>query len=735
MPTIPRSYSVAALLLALLAAVCSRIPLFNYLGFEFSAVTAVVAAYIGGLLILRAIRAADLKSAGAYWRVLARETGVILVFGSLPGILMAANALIVRNCSLTDGVAWYAVLVFPALLFTAGLAALLCVLFGRLRATVYTVVFLLILLHVPFVGLTRPQIFAFNPIIGFFPGFTYDESLLVLNRVLLYRATTLAAAAILFAMSAILWRLRARTHDNGRGVSHVAPEWIVVALLVPACVVVFVLSDRLGFSSSESYIRQRLGATCRRGLVEYVYPSANVTRAQIERVAAAQEFALERMRREMNLGPGAPVTVFIYAGPDQKGRLIGARQTDISKPWLGQVHVNAADVQQVLTHELAHVRAREFGFSPLEIGRNTGLIEGFAVAMERRSYDEPLPRAAAEVFAAGMPVRLEQLFTYQGFAVAAPSVAYTLAGSFCLFLIDRYGPESFKHVYRTGDWSAVNGSSLDALLSEWRALIDTVLIDAGGREKARYLFRRPSIFMKDCARVIAHRNEETARLLEAREYEAALASAEASLALSRSPEGVYLQVRALAGLRRSQEIVRVAGAALADSMLRDALLPLRFRLGDAYWSIGRTDSAAMQYSRLHAVHLSTSYSEACAVRLEAMRTDDRSGVLWKVLTIDIPDSVRRDLLGKSPLQLAAYLRGQDLLQERFGDAFAALSAAGPMPDHELEYHRLRRMGRALFGLEEYPRASEWFRAARAFAPASGPSEVDEWIERCAWARP
>jgi tetratricopeptide (TPR) repeat protein len=732
---ISRPYYRSAVILVLVTVVCSRIPLFNYLGFEFSVLMAVVGGFAGGLLLLRVLRTAAPQSAAEYWSLLARSGAMILAIGTVPAVLMLANALVVKNCSLSDGLELYALLVFPSILFSVGLAALVAALVGRWRKTAFACAFLAILLHIPAVGLIGPQIFAFNPIIGFFPGLTYDESLQVVNRLAIYRITTVAAAAVLAAMSGILWRIRMRpaaVRELHKG-PPIRPEWFVIALFVPACVVVFVISDRLGFSSSESFIRQRLGGRYLSRTIEFVYPPGSVTPAQVERTAQAQEFALDRIKRDLNLGPIERITVFIYASSAQKGRLIGAGRTDIAKPWLRQVHVNAGDAQQVLTHELAHVLAAEFGFSPLKIGRNSGLIEGLAVAMEGRAYDESLQTAAALVALSGQPLRLKPLFTFEGFAAANPTVAYTLAGSFIRFLLDTYGAAGVKSAYASGDFPSAFGRPLDDLLGDWRRSVDSIRLDDGARDKARYLFRRPSIFMKECARVIAQRNEETARLLDEQQFEEALSSADASLALTRTPDAIFQRTRALSALRRFDDAVGSSVAALADSTIADALLPLRLRLGDSYWSLGRIDSAALQYNRLLRAHLNTWYDEICAVRLEAVRSGTAQAEYWRVLTREIPDSVRKSGLASIDHPLARYLAGQDLLiRERFGEAFNTLASVGPMPRRELEYHRLRRMGRALFEVQEFKRAAEFFTAARRFARPSELLELNDWIERCAW---
>jgi hypothetical protein len=53
--------------------------------------------------------------------------------------------------------------------------------------------------------------------------------------------------------------------------------------------------------------------------------------------------------------------------------------------------------------------------------------------------------------------------------VMAEERAYTLAGSFVGFLIERYSLPSFRNLYDTNRYDNVYGKSLNALENEWRA--------------------------------------------------------------------------------------------------------------------------------------------------------------------------------------------------------------------------------------------------------------------------
>src|SRR5690606_13427207 len=89
-------------------------------------------------------------------------------------------------------------------------------------------------------------------------------------------------------------------------------------------------------------------------------------------------------------------------------------------------------------------------------------------------------------------------------------VAYTAAGSFCLWLIEQHGFGAMGTLYRTaGDFEAAYGTSLDALERDWLAFLRTRpgIRDEDVAAQAQR-FQRRSVFQRPCAhRVEAVRRE------------------------------------------------------------------------------------------------------------------------------------------------------------------------------------------------------------------------------------
>jgi hypothetical protein len=397
------------------------------------------------------------------------------------------------------------------------------------------------------------------------------------------------------------------------------------------------------------------------------------------------------------------------------------------------MHINLADVESALKHEMVHVLSSEFGWSPLKIAPNSGLIEGMAMAMERTSkIEEPLDRAARLVFASGVHPNLESLFTFTGFVQANPSISYTLAGSFCRFLIDLYGIDQFKQLYLTGEFKTVYHQNLKSLLMEWQTSVKNIHLNSADSIKAPYFFRRPSIFGKECARVIANLNTDTRELLIHHDFEKAFFSAEQSLRLTNSPEAVSQKAAALFEMRRYKEFIEFIEVQLQDTTIGFALLPLHLRLGDAYWALDSLSKARKKYEAMLRIRLSSSNEEACMLRLEVLKNSRERKELQIYFIYSLEDTMRIARLERLTSPVARYLLAREYAaRERYAESAQILESVGSMESTTLEFLRLRRLGKNWFELQEFEKAKSAFAQSLPAAPSTFLQlETTEWIERC-----
>jgi hypothetical protein len=144
-----------------------------------------------------------------------------------------------------------------------------------------------------------------------------------------------------------------------------------------------------------------------------------------------------------------------------------------------------------------------------------GLVEGVAEAADAGDPDgaATIHQEAAAMIADGRAPPLPDVVG-AGFSAQSGARAYTLAGSFCAFLLETRGPERLRALYRSaGDFAGVYRAPLADLEQEWRRFLAGQPLSAGDRARAHERFRRPAIFKKVCARELAARMGE-ARAVE-----------------------------------------------------------------------------------------------------------------------------------------------------------------------------------------------------------------------------
>ena len=733
-----RSHAAALLVLLAVSLLATQIPLFNYLGYEFSALIALVWSLVAGLLTISLWNKEAGRDDRGQSSFLARSLTLSLFPLVIPVIVISLNALFVKNCSFMQGAILFGLITIPGVLFAHALAFIVAVTVERWKKTVFVLLWLLVLFHIPFVTFIRPQIFAFNPILGFFAGLTYDETLEAVDRLVLYRVGTLAFTALLVLAALYIsdWR-KSRKGDIPTSLP-LARRVLAVVLFTTVCVM-YGLSDRLGFSSSVASIERSLGGRAETDHFIISYPDSLLKGLRLEQVVQLHEFYYDQLVKALRVRPDRKIHTFLYASQEQKGRLIGASGTDFAKPWLSQLHINLGDVDGALRHELVHVLAADFGFPILRVGVNSGLIEGLAVAEDRVQYEEPVHRLAAMVFAGGNAPDVSSLFSLSGFMKAAQGVSYTLAGSFCRYLIDRYGMRRFKLLYRTGEFEIIYGNPLPVLLQEWRRSINAYQFNDAELAKAGYLFKRRSIFGKECARVIANLNKETRDLLVKRKVPEALESAQRSLKLTLNADAVYQKTAALLRLGKFDDARIFVEQILNDTLAAPSFLTLKYSLGDALWGADSIEGAIKAYSSLLRSHLSSGWDESLTLRLEILLKPDLASGLKQYLLASDEDSVRirvlDDLLRRYPGEsIPRYLLAREMAaKDSLEGAIRQLEGITPWRAPVLEFSRQRRLGQLYSALGKYEKAKihYWLSLNYLFRDAQG-MEIETKIRFCDW---
>ncbi len=739
------AYTVVALL-------CTRIPLLNYLGYEYAALWGLVASFVAGLTTIGEIRRKPIateapgRSAAEEGRHrVAASTRDQLVLLAIPLAIMTANALVVKNCSLLEGFGFFLLLPVVSVIVSVVLGFFCAVHYRRSR-----VVFLGIvgatLLYALALGYCTPAVFSYNFFYGYFPGITYDEVVGIAWQLILFRLLTLVVASVLFWMGLLL--LSHSRRDDSTGAKGLAllkallrPDQRVPTLAIFAFfLVVFLLRERLGFESHDGFIRETLGKSYRTEHFVIYYDASSFTEEEMAWVGAEHEFQRSRILASLHVAFTPRIESYIYPSPAEKQRLTGAGYTNIAKPWSRQVHLTRQSLGGALGHELVHVLAGPSGLPVIRASLSTGLVEGLAMAVDGSWGNRTLHQYAAALYSFSSPPDVASLMSFRGFALQSSSLSYVLTGSFCRFLIERYGIRRLLQLYGGDGYQKVYGRSVWDLDREWRRFLDRVPPSEEAPDLVQALFQRPPIMRKICARVIAKRNAEAGRKFGEKEYESAAALYERSFDEAGDYSALAGYLASSLRLQKYDVLVAAWDSLLSGNARLAQYLPLSLMIGDAMWGRGERRRAADLYDWCARTDLSERMTEAARLRMHALSDSSVRDGLFSYFLSDAADSARLALLDSPTLRLSkswipAYVQGIVLQRmQRFEASLPVLQSINlAATDPFLEALRLRMIGQGLFRLKSFREARTVFWTSLNFYHTDmAVRDVEELVDRCEW---
>lgn len=754
-----RRYWIWLLMLSAVAVVMTRLPLVNVLGFEFAVVTALAAAYATGCHAALSIvdlrrHATGLARLGALLPVLWVVGLANLGFLIPPFLGMSLYSVWTEACNYAEGVVFY--LLIPGV--TVALSTAVGAMCGWITARPYRACLLFVgYTLITFAGdifrmLTQPPVFAYNPVIGYFPGPIYDEMVRITPTLIVARGIVLLEAAAIVAglyvcVDARTWRV-----DLRRFVQRFRwPEEARFGMARGVCLLVltalggaYVYRAPLGIVIDRAYIVQTLGGYKRTPHFDIYYDINAETARRIDLIAMDHEYQYARLTAFLDVDPAPRIRSFIYASPDQKKRLMGARFTSIERPGEDEMHLNDGPFPHpALKHELAHVLSASFGNRLYGGSYKMGFHEGLAVAADweaDRLTPHQWSRAMREL---GLAPPLERILGTVGFWTSASSRSYTLCGSFVRFLIERHGIDAFKRAFPDGDVETAYGKPLPALVREWEAFIDGIRLTDAELRIARQRFERPGIFERHCAHEVAALTDRAWSAYQAERYPEARAAFERVRTLE--PENPS----ALRGLMRTA--YRMHAFDRADTLVLEILarddrgvgLAAEAHLvwGDIAWRQGDAGRARAAYRAALALHASDALDREALVKLDAL---DRPAVRDRVLDYLLAERDRgartalvRDAAEAAPDYAAGwYLVGRRLFNaEAYAQALPYLERADSLglPDALLTQENIRLIGLSRFYTGAYDRAVETFECLMDRADAGGLRVwAEDWIARCRW---
>ncbi len=514
------------------------LPLFGVLGFELAVASALFAAILGvdvGARLARELQTMPLSPlARAAWpgRTLAGSTaaaaGLAAAVMLIPAAVSAVRGLWLPTCDWWFGIEAYLALPLATAALAGATGHLIGVLAGP-RRVVAPLLAQLVLLGLAAAALWRfyaaPAVFTYNAILGYFPANLYDEHVTLTRARAWSRLEQLLWVVALAGLAAAMldvpaFRARLVRRPAGRRTGPV-----LAALAAAGCALALRWNaGALGYAIDAGDIEDILGGRIETPHFVIHYARTPAIEAEIALIAADHELRLAQVASQIGVWPARKIRSFYFANREQKAQLMGARDVEMAKPWRGEIYLDHRAVPHgSLRHELAHAVAAEFGDPVFGVAARTvlgipvlispGLVEGFAVALDWPAGEgRPNPHESVRALQAlGALPTLDELFGLSFFTVSSAR-SYTTAGSFLRFLLDRYGPERLREVYRSGgDFEAVYGMSRGQLETEWRAMIAEIVLPPPAVEASKERFRAGSVFARPCPHAIAARRARAIR--------------------------------------------------------------------------------------------------------------------------------------------------------------------------------------------------------------------------------
>ncbi|MFU8802369.1 MAG: tetratricopeptide repeat protein [Bradymonadaceae bacterium] len=621
----------------IVALVLCFIPLFNLLGYESAAFFGVVAGLMGTGLTLHAHRAGLFDGPVARERERAPTVDFLLVLGRhapfviAPMIILALNAVRVPTCDWTAGfsfwglippvslaigqsLAWAALSISPERRYQQRLLA-----FGAAALSAAWLAWLLAM---------EPPIVGFQWWMGYFGGSIYDEAMAIEPALIWYRLLNLGMIVSIVLGVEVAWRHRRGTRPLRLGVL------LIIVFLITS--LGWLGRKDVGIDIDRAQIAQELGGRLETEHFIIHYPLREPFISQLDLLAEDHEYRYAQMteffRTDPNTNSGRKVRSFVYADRESKGRLMGARNTLIAKLWLHEMHILWRGYgDRLLAHELAHIFTEPFGAGPLRlsmqkgVGVNMGLVEGIATAADWPASELTPHEAGAALHAQDLAPDIRNLLGATGFWTQASGRAYTLMGSFVRYLIDTYGIENFKVAYGRGDFQRAYGKSSDALVGEWEDFLETIELTGRQQEVARYLYDRPSIFGKVCARTLAELQRQSTLAAASGDLVGARRIYERIIGFDPLNTGYHLSYARLlvraGAMEDALEVVENELVRELEPVLQAELLALR---GDLSWHLDQFSNAQIAYSGCLEVGVPVDMERALAVKKASLKQDDPS---------------------------------------------------------------------------------------------------------------
>jgi hypothetical protein len=483
-----KRYFFSLLIIFLFNIILIKLPLTSVFGFEFSSLNSILLVIIAGLLVL-----SFLKRKENFLKNILRLSPILLL---VPLMISILNSLITSDCSLTDGFLFYLVITVPSIIIGSALGLVSYYILPKYPLLIF-VLLLGFIAIIPIIEIYyNPQIYFYNPLIGFFPGTIYDESLSVTFKLIIYRLITVTYfLLIIYFIGRII--------NNTLRINK-----FIFLVFISSLILIFLLcSSFMGFSTSKSRIEKSLKGKCYTEHFEIIYDTS-IDTTSLKNIIINHEYYYFKLKKFFMDEPQKKITSFIFENNRQKGELFGSENADVAKPWLFQIYTTSGSYDISLRHEIAHIFSASFGTGLFKLAHNfnPALVEGIAEAAAPNYNTWYIDQIASIAYNNNYKFRINDLYRGLNFFGQTSGLSYVYAGSFTNFLINRYGINKFKEWYKGRPFYEIYGSSLSDMASLYYVYLQQLGF-TNKQNTAQLYFGKQTIFSKFCPRYVANQLE------------------------------------------------------------------------------------------------------------------------------------------------------------------------------------------------------------------------------------
>ncbi|GJM17166.1 MAG: hypothetical protein DHS20C13_24930 [Thermodesulfobacteriota bacterium] len=491
---------------------------------------------------------------------------------------------------------------------------------------------------------------------------------------------------------------------------------ILLFIILVVAIIVFHLNEsEIGISYSRDYITQNIlsGSIETDNFIIY-YPPGSLQIEDIELIAMDHEWRYKQLKEALDLDSNQKIKSYIYPDIETRKRLSGAGETTIANPIHNEIHlIYDSFPHPVLKHELVHVMAAEFGNDILKLSPKIGLLEGIAVAIDWRGQRFTPHQWSNAMIEIGIAPQIKDIVGF-GFWYAPAEVSYTIMGSFSHYLIDTYGIDKFKTVYRTGNFSTYD-KNLDDLELEWQEYIKTVKTPPETKAIAEARFSRPSIFQATCPRKVAElKNQGYENFEDDNYYEARNNFAEALEYNNSDPSLINWLAYSHYYEGNFDRAIEIANSSTSASKIEKDLL--KNLQGNSLWQTENSEEALEIFENLLNQELPDSTKRELEIKILTISQNSQVeenikkffGTRDKVLQLAY---LQKAILANPLYAPTYYLKGRLLFNEgKYQEATSDLVRAYllELPSEKLRNENLRILGISLFANGSYDQAITTF---------------------------